>query len=168
VDTITVSTRIDVERQVVISSHPFEHVVARLDATIGRPDMRAFARHLAAAKTAADLARLVHDATGASGLMEMARFDSGQVLRKSTGTGSPKILRLVVGNPLIMKALVELVRDAASYAPVTILVDQRPDGVYLSYDTMASFLAPYGNPDAMKVAEALDAKVAALLAAAAV
>jgi hypothetical protein len=60
------------------------------------------------------------------------------------------------------------VPDAGSYAPVTILIDERPDGVYLSYDRMASFLATYGSPEALKVAQDLDAKVEALLAAAAV
>jgi hypothetical protein len=37
------------------------------------------------------------------------------------------------------------VPDAVSYAPVTVLVDERADGVHLSYDRTASFLAPYGN-----------------------
>jgi uncharacterized protein (DUF302 family) len=167
VDTINVSRHIDVERQVVVSALPFEHVLGRLEAALGRPDPRAFARDVATAETAADVARVVHHAIGASGLMEMARFDLAQVLRKEPG-GSPKILRLVVGNPLMMKEMVEQVRDAASYVPVTILVDERPDGVYLSYDTMSSVLAPYGNTEAMKVAEAFDARVAALLTAAAV
>lgn len=44
------------------------------------------------------------------------------------------------------------------------LIDERPDGVHLSYDRMASFLAPYENPEALKVARDLDAKVEALLA----
>jgi hypothetical protein len=51
---------------------------------------------------------------------------------------------------------------------VTILVDERADGVYLSYDTMSSVIAPYGNAEARRVAQELDAKVAALLMAAAV
>jgi hypothetical protein len=49
----------------------------------------------------------------------------------------------VIGNPLIMKEMVKHVPDAASYAPVTVLIDERGDGVHLSYDLMASFLAPY-------------------------
>jgi uncharacterized protein (DUF302 family) len=93
--------------------------------------------------------------------MEM---NSGAVLRKETGMGTPKIIRFLIGNPLIMKEMAKHVPDAASYAPVTILVDQRPDGVHLSYDRMASFLSPYGNAEALKVAQALDAKVEALLA----
>jgi hypothetical protein len=55
---------------------------------------------------------------------------------------------------------------AGSYAPVTILIDERPEGVHLSYDRMASFLAPYENSEALKVAKDLDAKVEALLAVA--
>jgi hypothetical protein len=59
------------------------------------------------------------------------------------------------------------VPDAGSYAPVTILIDERPDGVHLSYDRMASLLAPYKNAAALNVARELDAKVEALLASAA-
>jgi hypothetical protein len=55
------------------------------------------------------------------------------------------------------------VPDAGSYAPVTVLVDERADGVHLSYDRMASFLAPYGNRDALDVARDLDSKVEDLL-----
>jgi hypothetical protein len=46
---------------------------------------------------------------------------------------------------------------------VTVLIDQRPDGVHLSYDEMASLLAPYGNGEALKIARDLDAKVKRLL-----
>jgi AraC family transcriptional regulator len=49
--------------------------------------------------------------------------------------------------------------DAGSYAPVTVLVDERADGVHISYDRMASLLAPYGNRDALSIARDLDAKV---------
>jgi hypothetical protein len=46
---------------------------------------------------------------------------------------------------------------------VTVLVDERADGVHLSYDRVASFLATYGNRDALRVAEDLDNKVETLL-----
>lgn len=52
---------------------------------------------------------------------------------------------------------------AGSYAPVTVLVDERSDGVHSSYDKMASLLAPYGNPDALAVARDLDSKIENLL-----
>jgi len=98
--------------------------------------------------------------------MEFTRFDLGAILRLERGTKVPKILRLVVGNPLIMKRMVEHVPDAGSYAPVTILIDEREDGVHVSYDRVATLLASYGNAEALAVARDLDSKVESLLTAA--
>ena len=78
-------------------------------------------------------------------MMEFARFNNiGEVLRKERWRlGSARILRLVIGNRnLLWKEMVKHVPDAASYAPVTIIIDERPDGVHLSYDKMASYIAP--------------------------
>src|SRR5258708_7061564 len=96
-------------------------------------------------------------------LMEFMRLDHGAVLAKAGVDGNLKSVRLIMGNPLIMQSMTRLVPDAGSYAPVTVLIDQRPDGVHLSYDEMASFLAPYGNAEALKIARDLDAKVKRLL-----
>ena len=62
-----------------------------------------------------------------------------------------------------MREMAKHVPDAGSYAPVTVLIDERSDGVHLSYDRMASLLAQYGNSDALAVARNLDKKVEALL-----
>jgi uncharacterized protein (DUF302 family) len=159
--------RIAVERATVISGDSFDAVLAKLAAAVGHPNMSAFARDVVAAGTSADLEGIVEAATGPAGLMEMARFDIGEVLRKELGDRAPKSVRLVIGNPLIMKAMVKHVPDAASYAPVTILIDERADGVHVSYDLMASLLAPYESAPASAVARQLDQKVLALLAAAA-
>ena len=59
--------------------------------------------------------------------------------------------------------MVKHLPDAGSYAPVTILIDERPDGVHLSYDRMASLLAPYESTEALSVARELDSKVETLL-----
>ena len=95
--------------------------------------------------------------------MLFMELDQGAVIRKETGMDTPKIVRLVIGNPLIMKEMAKHVPDAGSYAPVTVLVDGRTDGVHLSYDRMASLLAPYRNPAALEVARSLDAKLEDLL-----
>ena len=88
-------------------------------------------------------------------------------MHKGESGDHAKVFRLVIGNPLIMREMVKHVPDAGSYAPVTILIDERPDGAHLSYDRMASFLTPYENAEALKVAKDLDTKVEALLADAA-
>ena len=154
---------VTVKRVSVVSSRPFDEVVRRLMATIGRPDIAAFRAAMVSATTLADLETVVNDAIGSSGLMEFVRFDAGGVLRKERNGPSPRSLRLVVGNPLLMKEMATLVPDAAAYAPLTILVDERNDGVHLSYDSMASLLAPYGSATALAVATDLDTKVIALL-----
>src|SRR5258707_3072022 len=49
------------------------------------------------------------------------------------------------------------VPDAGSYAPVTILVQQMPDGgTRVAYDTVASAIAPYHDAAASEVAQRLD------------
>jgi len=100
---------------------------------------------------------------GRTGLMLFMELDQGDILRRESGLEARKIVRLVIGNPLIMKEMVKHVPDAGSYAPVTILIDERRDGVHLSYDTMASLLAPYGSPEALAVARDLDMKIENLL-----
>jgi uncharacterized protein (DUF302 family) len=129
--------------------------------------MNAFRSAVAAATTVADLEAVVQGAIGSSDLMEFVRFDVGAILRKERGGQGPEVLRLVVGNPLIMKEMARTVPDAASYAPMTILVDERADGVHLSYDSMASLIAPYGSQAALAVARDLDAKIERLLVTAA-
>ena len=157
-----------VERFSVISSKPFAQVVSAIESAIGHPDMRAFGANVAKSASWQELEQVVHAAIGPSGFMEFTRFNLGQILAKEQGANAPKILRMVVGNPLIMKRMAEHVPDAGSYAPVTLLIDERGDGVHLSYDKMESYLAPYANLAALKVAHELDAKVEAMLTAAAI
>src|SRR6266446_5642627 len=159
--------RIEVERFSVTTSKPFEEVVAALKAGIGQLDLVAFAAESQAPRAFADLEHVITRRMGPTGLMLFLEFDHGAVLRKETGLDVPKIVRLVIGNPLVMKEMAKHVPDAGSYAPVTVLVDERRDGVHLSYDRMVSLLKPYGNADALRVAKELDDKVATLLSEAA-
>ena len=155
--------KVEIERHSVTSSKPFDVVVAALKAAVGHPDMVEFVKATNGARTFAELESAVHRGLGRTGLMMFMELDHGAILRKESGLDTPKIVRFVIGNPLIMKEMAKHVPDAGSYAPVTILVDERPDGVHLSYDKMASLLAPYGNPDALAVARDLDSKIEALL-----
>ena len=157
----------EVQRFSITSSKSFGEIVKAIDAAISHPDVRVFLKNVEAAKSFAEIEALVHNAIGYSDFMEFIRFDLGEILRKDRGEQALRSLRLAIGNPLIMKQMVEHVPDAGSYAPVTILIDERADGVHLSYDRMASFIGSYGSADALKVAQELDAKVEALLAVAA-
>lgn len=156
-------TRVAVERFSLTSSRPFDTVVAALKSAVGQPDMVEYFRATRAANSFPDLERIVQSGLGRAGFMLFAEFDLGAILRRESGATTPKSMRFLVGNPLIMKEMVKHVPDAGSYAPVTILIDERRDGVHLSYDRMESYLLPYGNAEALAVARALDARITALL-----
>ena len=142
-------------------------MLSKFDAAVGHPDIQEFWKQVNATTTRSEMEKVVQSALGPSEFMEFARFDHGGIVHKGESGDYAKVFRLVIGNPLIMREMVKHVPDAGSYAPVTILIDERPDGVHLSYDRMASFLTPYENAEALKVARDLDVKVEALLAVAA-
>ena len=163
----TLTKRINVERVNLVTRKSFQHVLAALDWAIGHPRMDEFWKAVGEARTKSAMEKVIRSVLGPSGFMEFARFDHGGVVHKGKSGDYAKVFRLVIGNPLIMREMVKHLPDAGSYAPVTILIDERPDGVHLSYDRMASFLTPYENAEALKVAKDLDTKVEALLADAA-
>jgi uncharacterized protein (DUF302 family) len=132
--------RIEIVRVSVTTSKPFEAVVAALKAGVGRLDLVAFAQASKSPSAFAELEEVINRDMGKTGLMLFVEFDHGAVLRKETGLDKPRIVRLVIGNPLVMKEMAKHVPDAGSYAPVTVLVDERQDGVHLSYDKMVSLL----------------------------
>jgi uncharacterized protein (DUF302 family) len=152
-----------IERFSVISSKPFDVVIAALKTAVGQPDMVAFTKATRGARTFAELERAVHKGLDGKGLMIFMELDQGGILRRETGLDTPKLVRLLIGNPLTMKEMAKHVPDAGSYAPVTVLVDERSDGVHVSYDRMASLLAGYGNAEALAVARDLDLEIETLL-----
>jgi uncharacterized protein (DUF302 family) len=155
--------KIEVERVSVGSSRPFEAVVATLMAAIGHLDMSKLEKVIEGNAPFAELESAVRRGLGKTELMLFMQLDAGVILRKESGRDTPKIMRFLIGNPLIMKEMAKHVVDAASYAPVTVLVSEQSDGVHLSYDTMASFLRPYANAEALAIARNLDAKIESLL-----
>jgi len=152
-----------IERINIKSSKPFDAVVAALESAIGHPDMVEFLKTIQYSQTFAEVENMIYRSLGRSGLMMFTKLDLGAVLRKETGLDTPKIIRFDIGNPLIMKAMLKHVPEAGSNAPVTILVDERPDGVHLSYDKMAGLLVVYRNSDALAIARDLDSKIVNLL-----
>jgi uncharacterized protein (DUF302 family) len=152
-------TKIEMERFTVTSSKPFDVVLAGIKASVGHPNMEQLWQAVQRATTGAELDAAIQPTLGKTGLMQFVEFDHGMVIRKGTEHRTSKMVRMVIGNPLIMKEMAKRVPDAGSYAPVTVLVDERVDGVHISYDRMASLLAPYGDENALSVARDLDAKI---------
>jgi uncharacterized protein (DUF302 family) len=110
--------KIEIERFSLTSSKPFDQVVAAVSAAIGHPDMAEFGRSTHEARSFAELKSAVEKGLSKAGLMLFMQLDHGAVVRKQTGRDTPRIIRFVIGNPLIMKEMAKHVPDAGSYAPV--------------------------------------------------
>src|SRR5215813_8357664 len=107
--------RVEVERFSVTSSKPFEAVAAALRTAVGRPDMAEFIRATKEAGTSTELEDPIQKRVGETGLMLFLELDLGALLRKETGLDGRRMLRFLIGNPLIMKEMVKHVPDAGSY-----------------------------------------------------
>ena len=111
--------KIEIERFSLTTSKQFDEVIAGVNAGIGHPDMAEFGRSTHEARSLAELKSAIEKGLSTVGLMLFMQLDHGGILRKETGRETPKMIRFVIGNPLIMKEMVKHVPDAGSYAPVT-------------------------------------------------
>ncbi len=157
---------ISVEREIIDAKRDFDTVVTRLFQEIGRVDRAALADILSEPDFS-HFSDRIEAAVGPSGLMEFVTFDLGDALAKDGNPNGYRIIRIVAGNPLIMRKMVASVPHAGSYAPITILVYEEKDKVRLAYDRMESYLQTFADDGALKVARSLDEKVLHLLAEAA-
>ena len=155
--------QVNMQRWSIISQKPFNAVIEAVEGKIGKPNIIEFVAKMTAATNFEEMQKVVQGSVGEIGLMEFMRLDHGAVLAKAGVNGNPNSFRLIMGNPLIMQSMARLVPDAGSYAPVTVLIDERPDGVHLSYDEMESFLAPYGNSEVLKIARDLTRRLSEYL-----
>src|SRR5215467_1457965 len=95
--------KVEVERFSLTSSKPFDAVVAAFKSAVGQPNMVEFFKETRATNSFPDLQRIVHAGLGRTDLMLFAEFDLGDILRRETGSKTPKIMRFEIGNPLIVK-----------------------------------------------------------------
>jgi hypothetical protein len=153
-----------VRRFTITSTKEFDDVVAAVYSGLGRVENFGQAvRDWYSARDRGEFDALVEPMAGSSGLIEFMSLDLGAVLAIRDPDRSGRLLRIIAGNPVTMSKMTATVRDAGSYAPVTILVAERPDGVTASYDRVASQIAPYAGSEASAIAEALDDAVVTLL-----
>lgn len=99
---------------------------------------------------------------GPSGFMLFGLFDHGAWITKA-GIDR-KMLRVIVGNPLIAITMIRHDVTAGFFAPVEVLLLDEPGGSSLTYVKPSSLMVVAENPELLSAAEALDAKLAALAA----
>ena len=159
-------TTVEVERFSLTSSRPFDKILAAIKAAVGHPDMVEFAKTTAAAWTFSQFESTVRKGwvrwpDALHGTRPWLRHKESDGWRQTPNGPAHH------GQSAHHAANGKASSGRRSYAPVTVLVDERSDGVHISYDRMVSLLAPYRNSDALAVARDLDKKVETFLSEAA-
>ena len=154
-------------RHVFASGRPFDQVLAGIFGGISQPDIAQLFSKLEASGTYQQFSSLVEQAQGSAGLMRFWQLDLDNALTldpEAPDWTGRRLVRLIAGNPVTMGQMTRHVADAGSYAPVTILIEETPDGgTRVACDSAVSALAPYDNAAASTVAGRLDAEVLGLL-----
>lgn len=104
----------------------------------------------------------VQSHVGPSGFMLFGRFDHGPWIAKA-GIDR-KVLRVILGNPLIAITMLRHDVTAGLFAPIEVLILDEVDGSSLTYVKPSSLMVVQPNPELLSAAEELDAKLAALAA----
>jgi uncharacterized protein (DUF302 family) len=158
----TTETRFDGVRVRYESTKSYDELVAALLADIGEKPV--LIDDVAAANEDWESYRgEVETHVGPSGFMLFGLLDHGAWISK-TGI-ERKVLRVILGNPLIAITMIRHDVTAGLFAPVELLLlDRGDEGSSLIYVKPSSLMVVDHNPELLSAAEELDAKLAALAA----
>jgi uncharacterized protein (DUF302 family) len=104
----------------------------------------------------------VEPLAGPSGFMLFDLIDHGAWISKA-GIDR-KVMRVILGNPLIAITMLRHDVSAGLFAPVELLLVDEGDGSSLTYAKPSSLMVVERNPELFSAAKELDAKLAALAA----
>lgn len=144
---------------------PFTTILTRLHSNIGTgawppPDRAPFSSTEAFDAYTASKA-------GPQGLMHFLTYDFTQLLDLyNDGTGR-RVTRVILGNPSVARTFVRHDARGALFAPISILLLEEGDNTTtITYDLPSSLIVngdARGNKELVQAAEALDAKIGALV-----
>jgi uncharacterized protein (DUF302 family) len=106
--------------------------------------------------------REVQSHVGPSGFILFGQFDHGAWIAK-TGIDR-RLLRIILGNPLIAITMIRHDVTAGLFAPVELLVSEEPGGSSVTYVVPSTLMVVEPNAPLLAAALELDAKLEALVA----
>jgi uncharacterized protein (DUF302 family) len=164
----TLTKEFEGTRVQVRTSSSFDEVLGRLRALMGSASIPDLIRLAAPAISQEEYAREVTERyVGESGFMLFGEIDHGGWISKF-GINR-RIIRLILGNPLIAITMIRHDITAGLFAPVELLVTENEDGLgaTMTYVRPSSLMVIEENPPLLAAAKALDQKFEALVARAA-
>jgi uncharacterized protein (DUF302 family) len=152
-----------IERLCFVSKKSFDEVLSGLYSGISRPNIGELKQRLQGASDLMEFGRIVEAAVGSAGLLEFLHLDLGAAIRVGSLKRPYRMIRIIAGNPMIMRSMTQSVPAAGSYAPITILIYQFDGDVLVCYDSLARLLTVYDNKEVWQIANDLDKKLIALI-----
>jgi uncharacterized protein (DUF302 family) len=157
-------SRISIEHVRLTVDKPFDEFTAAFEGQLGRFVPSVYEELERGGDPQAVKARL-ESMAGPSGLMLFRTSNHGALLRI---VGKPrKAMQYLLGNPLIAIEMTRHAIGAALYAPLRVLIYEAESGkTSVEYDLPSSLFGQFGDEQVDRVAESLDRKLEALIAAA--
>lgn len=139
------------------SAASFEETRARLDERVPLLEPSASVGLVVGGATWAEVEATVDRTVGPTGLVALARLDTGALLSLS---GHPLDATLyLVGNPVLARDLTAIAPIGALYAPFRVAVYRDATGVHIAYDQPSSVFVSLGSPAVDEIAAGLDDKI---------
>ena len=157
--TVPHETRFDGVRVRYDSTKSYDELVAALLADIGEKPVSLEAIVMSSSSWESYRQR-VESHAGPSGFMLLGLIDHGAWITKA-GIDR-KVLRVILGNPLIAITMLRHDVTAGLFAPVEVLLAEEGEGSSLTYVKPSSLMVVEANPELLGAAKQLDAKLAAL------
>ena len=160
------TTPITIKHVVVASRQPYDQAIEALEARLGPPqDWAAVGQQAAAAHASwEEFTQAVEVHIGASGLTRFYQVEHSFLLSLSGKTS--RATQYTIGNPLLATQMTRYLPEAGLYAPLKLVIyeDEEPR-TFVAYDSFVSLLAQYQREEIAHVAQLVEQKLEALIAA---
>jgi hypothetical protein len=151
---------IGVHRFTIRSSKQFDEVLEAIDASVGHPDTNVVMDEIAVTNNDDQFQNVIDPAGESSGVVEFFRIDVRPFIRFR------RSVRIIAGDPMVMCWMAGRIPEAAAYGTMAIQIDERADGVRLSYDRIAAHVEEYEDKFVFELARNLEKRIESLLTAA--
>lgn len=145
------------------SDKSFDEILSALRALVGNATIQKVVSHGSNGATREQFESSVREHEGESGFMLFQEIDHGMWLQ-AYGM-KRKVLRWILGNPLIAITMLKHDIRAGLFAPVEFMLieNENGQGCTLIYDLPSSLMVTEENSPLLEAAQALDKKLAALV-----
>lgn len=145
------------------SKRSFDEVLAALRGLVGNATIKQVNEHGSGGATREEFEKRIHALEGESGFMLFFEIDHGKWMQAYGARG--KVLRWILGNPLLAITMLKHDIRAGLFAPVELLLieNEGGQGCTLIYDVPSSLMVIEENPALLEAARVLDKKLLALV-----